>query len=222
MAALGQLVAGVAHEVNTPLGAISSNINLLETLANKNNPEKLLEYFKETISVNKEAIRRIEKLVKSLKNFTRLDEAKKKKVNLQDGILSTIDLLEHETKNKVKIKTDFAQLPLISCYPDYINQVFMNIILNACQSITKDGEVVIKTSIEDNYAKISISDNGSGIKKDDLQKIFDFGFTTKKIGQGTGLGLALAKKIIDEHKGKITVDSIVGRGTTFNIFLPIE
>ena len=98
----------------------------------------------------------------------------------------------------------------------------MNIILNACQSITKDGEVIIKTSLEDNYAKISISDNGSGIKKDDLQKIFDFGFTTKKIGQGTGLGLALAKKIIDEHKGKITVDSIVGKGTTFNIFLPIE
>lgn len=221
MAALGQLVAGVAHEINTPLGAISSNLHLLETMAKNNNPN-LASILEETMSVNNEAIKRIEKLVKSLKNFTRLDEAKKKFVNLQEGILSTLDLLAHETKNKVTIKTNFENLPMVSCYPDYINQVFMNILLNACQSIKANGEVEIHTYQESNNVVISIKDNGSGIKKENLEKIFDFGFTTKKIGQGTGLGLALAKKIIEEHKGKITVESKEGKGTTFNIYLPIK
>jgi len=177
---------------------------------------------KEISPVNKEAIRRIDHLVKSLKNFTRLDEAKKKEVDIKDGIVSSIELISHETRGKIKIVTDFADLPKVSCYPDYINQVFMNILLNACQSIKGEGEIRIKTVSDGDFVCVSFVDNGSGIAKENLSKIFDFGFTTKKIGQGTGLGLALAKKIIDEHKGKITVDSKLGEGTTFNIYLPVH
>lgn len=219
LATLGQLVAGVAHEINTPLGAIASNLDLLEKMSNKKFDTK--EIIKEIYPVNKEAIRRIENLVKSLKNFTRLDEAKKKKVDITEGLLSSINLIGYETKNKLNITTNFIKLPQISCYPDYINQVFMNILLNACQSIKSNGNIHLKTEIKNDYAIISISDNGCGIEKKYLDKIFDFGFTTKKIGQGTGLGLALAKKIIDEHKGKIEVESAINKGTTFKIYLPI-
>ena len=223
MAALGQLVAGVAHEINTPLGAIAGNLDLLLKLAEKSSEKNdLIEMLKEISPVNKEAIRRIDHLVKSLKNFTRLDEAKKKEVDIKDGIVSSIELISHETRGKIKIVTDFADLPKVSCYPDYINQVFMNILLNACQSIKGEGEIRIKTVSDGDFVCVSFVDNGSGIAKENLSKIFDFGFTTKKIGQGTGLGLALAKKIIDEHKGKITVDSKLGEGTTFNIYLPVH
>lgn len=220
LATLGQLVAGVAHEINTPLGAISSNLDLLDKIS-LNKKLDIETVIQEIMPVNKDAIRRIERLVKSLKNFTRLDEAKKKKVDIKEGILSSIDLISYELKNKVNIKTDFSKLPLVNCSPDYINQVFMNILLNACQSIQQNGEIFIKTKQFENYALITISDNGCGIEKKYLDKIFDFGFTTKKIGQGTGLGLALAKKIIDEHRGKIEVDSILNEGTTFKIYLPL-
>jgi len=223
LAALGQLVAGVAHEINTPLGAVSSNLDLLTKLAeNSSDDNSLKEFLTEITPVNKEALRRIEHLVKSLKNFTRLDEAKLKKIDIHEGLKSTIDLIAHETKNKVEIKTHFEKLPLIACFPDYINQVFMNILLNACQSIKDTGIVEIFTYIDNQYVCIKITDNGSGISKEHLNKIFDFGFTTKKIGQGTGLGLALVKKIIDEHKGKIEVDSQLNKGTTFIISLPIK
>lgn len=223
LATLGQLVAGVAHEINTPLGAVSSNFDLLSKFTqNANDINALKEVINEITPVNKEALRRIENLVKSLKNFTRLDEAKLQKVDIHDGLKSTIDLIAHETKNKVKIKTNFENLPLIQCYPDYINQVFMNILLNACQSIKTKGIVEVNTYTKDNFACIEITDNGTGIPKENLNKIFDFGFTTKKIGQGTGLGLALAKKIIDEHKGKIEVESVLDEKTTFTIYLPIK
>jgi len=223
LAALGQLVAGVAHEINTPLGAVSSNFDLLTKFAQTStDANSLKEVITEITPVNKEALRRIENLVKSLKNFTRLDEAKLQKVDIHEGLKSTIDLIAHETKNKVKINMNFKKLPSIHCYPDYINQVFMNILLNACQSIKKEGIIEINTFKKDNYACVEISDNGAGIPEENLNKIFDFGFTTKKIGQGTGLGLALAKKIIDEHKGKIEVESVLNKKTTFTIYLPIK
>ncbi len=221
LATLGQLVAGVAHEINTPLGAISSNFDLLDTIAeNLPTDNELAALVKEVAPVNKEAIRRISRLISSLKNFTRLDEAKKKVVDLKEGILSTIALIAHEAKNCVEIKTDFTDIPKVSCYPDYINQVFMNILLNACQSIKNKGEVLVSTMQEGDFVKVSIVDNGEGISKENLSKIFDFGFTTKKIGQGTGLGLALAKKIVEEHEGRIEVESNLGKGTIFNIYLP--
>ena len=137
-----------------------------------------------------------------------------------DGINSTLDLISHETKNRIEIIKDFEKIPPVYCYPDYINQVFMNILLNACQSIKTKGIIEITTADTEKFILITISDTGVGIKKDELSKIFEFGFTTKKFGQGTGLGLALVKKIIDEHNGKIEVESILNKGTIFKIYLP--
>ncbi len=221
MAALGQLVAGVAHEINTPLGAISSNLDILSKISEISEDTPLKEVLTEIAPVNREAIRRIDNMVKSLKNFTRLDEAKLKKVDIHEGLDSTIALIAHETKNRIEIRKNYGVIPIISCYPDYINQIFMNILLNACQSITDKGSIEVSTSADEQYVCICISDTGSGIDEKNLKKIFDFGFTTKKIGQGTGLGLALTKKIIDEHKGKIEVESKIGQGTTFKIYLPL-
>ncbi|MCR4880441.1 MAG: GHKL domain-containing protein [bacterium] len=223
MAALGQLVAGVAHEINTPLGVVISNMGMLEECTQRaSDINKLKNFVSEVSPINKEALRRIENLVKTLKNFARLDEAKKKKVNIIDGIKSTLTLLNQETKSRIQIKENYEKIPPVSCYPDYINQVFMNILLNACQSIKDKGSIEIRTFVKDNAVVVAISDTGEGISKSNIKKIFDFGFTTKKIGQGTGLGLALAKKIIEEHSGKIEVESSLGHGTTFRISVPIE
>ena len=223
MAALGQLVAGVAHEINTPLGAIFSNINMMEKFLQKNNSiDDVKEFINEITPINKDALTRIDNMVKKLKNFTRLDEAKKKKVDIIEGLKSTLALINYETKNRIKIIENYEKLPLISCYPDYINQVFMNIILNACQSIKKDGTIAISAHTDNKNIIVSIADTGEGIEKKNLKKIFDFGFTTKKQGKGTGLGLALVKKIVEEHNGKIEVESHVNKGTTFTVTLPVD
>lgn len=221
MAALGKLVAGVAHEINTPLAAVRSNLDMLEKYSTKtDNATEIKDFIAEISPINREAIHRIDNLIKTLKNFTRLDEAKKKKVDITEGLKSTLALIHHEIKNRIEIKENYAKLPLVSCYPDYINQVFMNIILNAAQSIKNTGWIEITTYEENNFIYIKISDNGIGISPNDLNKIFDFGFTTKKIGQGTGLGLSLSKKIIEEHNGIIEVQSTLGKGTTFSIKIP--
>ena len=223
MAALGQLVAGVAHEINTPLGAITSNLSLLEKLSDKApNIDKLKDFIKEISPINNEALNRIQNMVKTLKNFTRLDEAKKKKADITEGIKSTVSLLSYETKKQIQIEEEYEKLPLIYCYPDYINQVFMNILLNAIQSINGTGRIKISAKRENENIVISISDTGIGIPAKNLGKIFDFGFTTKKLGEGTGLGLALSKKIIEEHSGTINVRSEQGKGTEFLITLPID
>ena len=119
-----------------------------------------------------------------------------------EGLKSTLSLINHETKNRINITENYEKLPMISCYPDYINQVFMNILLNACQSIKNKGTITITSKSDGKKIIVSISDTGNGIEKHNLKKIFDFGFTTKKTGKGTGLGLALAKKIIDEQYEK--------------------
>ena len=222
MASLGQLVAGVAHEINTPLGAIINNSSLLSKFNEKTSDiNDLKNFINEILPINSEALRRIDKMVKTLKNFARLDEAQKKKADLNEGLKSTILLLNHELKNKISLKENYSRLPMIMCYPDSINQVFMNILLNSCQSIKEKGTITVETKTVDDNIVISISDTGEGIPKENLDKIFEFGFTTKKFGAGTGLGLALSKKIIEEHSGKIEAVSEVGKGTTFTITLPI-
>ena len=223
LASLGQLVAGVAHEINTPLGAITSNINLFEKIVNSNSSkEEIQELVNEMAPVTNEAINRIIKMVHSLKNFARLDEAKLKRVDIHEGLDSTLDIISHELKSRVSVIKDYSKLPEISCYPDYLNQVFMNILMNALQSIKDTGTITIRTKQKNNDIIIEIEDTGSGIAKENLENIFEFGFTTKKRGEGTGLGLALAKKIIKEHKGKIEVSSELNKGTTFSIYLPIN
>lgn len=230
MASLGQLVAGVAHEINTPLGAIKNNNSILSSCAEKlqgakeNNvkAELYLKILSDTITVNKEAISRITEIVKSLKNFARLDESEYKKADINEGIKNTILLIKHELKNKIELKTDFAELPLVLCYPNLLNQVFMNLIMNAIQSIEDTGTIEIITQIANNKVLISISDTGVGISEKNLLKIFDPGFTTKGMGVGTGLGLSICYQIIQKHKGQILINSLVGECTTFTLELPLE
>ena len=228
MASLGQLVAGVAHEVNTPLGAINSNYDIIAKCVNKlkesNHNDESNHIFKvldSISSVNAEAIRRINNIVKTLKNFARLDEAQLNEVDIHDGLKSSLILINHEIKNRIKVIEEYGEIPKIRCYPDILNQVFMNILVNAYQSIENEGTITIKTEVQANKVKISIKDSGKGITEENINKIFDPGFTTKGVGIGTGLGLPICYQIIEKHNGSITVNSRVGIGSTFIIELPV-
>jgi len=229
MASLGKLVAGVAHEINTPIAAINSNNSVIHKCTEKyssfvNSCPELVKFFGILIdvnAVNTEAIERINSIVKSLKNFARLDEADLKEVNVHDGLKSTIKLLNHEIKDKITIKEEFGDLPLVQCYPNLLNQVFMNILMNAIQSISGKGVIKIKTLHASDIIKISITDTGCGIRFENYSKIFDPGYTTKGVGVGTGLGLSICYQILEKHKGFIDVQSEIGVGTTFTLNIPL-
>ncbi|HCB11456.1 MAG TPA: hypothetical protein DEO94_04875 [Cyanobacteria bacterium UBA11991] len=220
MASLGQLIAGIAHEINTPVAAIKSNNEMLSKLSSKIENSDIKDMFNQILSTDKEAITRISKIVVSLKKFVRLDGAELQEADINKEIDLTLDIISHETKNKVEIIKDYGNIPKIKCYPNLLNQVFTNILVNACQSIEKTGTITISTHVVRNTLEIRIKDSGSGIPKENLNKIFTAGFTTKGVGVGTGLGLAISQKIIDKHHGKIRVLSEVGVGTEFIITIP--
>jgi len=225
MASLGQLVAGVAHEINSPLGSINSNNDIFSKCLGKIQDDiadkDIKEILEDAISINNEATRRINNLVKSLKNFARLDEAEYQDVDIHEGIKSTLMLINHELKNKIEVIEEFGEFPPMKCYPNQLNQVFMNIFINACQSIEYKGSIKIKTEKQGEKVVITVSDTGKGIPEGDVAKIFDPGFTTKGVGVGTGLGLSICYQIIEKHKGKISAQSKVDKGTIFKIELPI-
>ncbi len=237
MAALGSLVAGVAHEVNNPLGAVNSAADVISRcLTRAGNLQDLAQHcngmqdFDQLLNLlnimdknNKIIIsagKRVSKIVKSLKNFARLDESDFQKANILDGLDNTLTLLHHETKNKIEIIKKYEPIPLIHCYPNQLNQVFMNILVNAIQAIPDKGQIEIKTQNLKERIKISISDTGKGIDPRHLSRIFDPGFTTKGVGIGTGLGLSICYQIVQDHNGELKVDSKPGKGTTFTIYLP--
>ena len=222
MASLGQLVAGIAHEINTPVASIKSNNDILSKLSSKIEQEDIREMFSQINSIDKEAIERISKIVVSLKKFVRLDEADLQEADINKEMDLTLEIIRHETKNKVKIIKNYGEIPLIKCYPNMLNQVFTNILVNACQSIKDEGKIIISTEHKDNNVIIKIKDNGCGIPKENLNKIFTVGYTTKGVGVGTGLGLAISQKIIDKHNGKIQVNSEPNIGTEFIITLKCE
>lgn len=219
MASLGQLVAGIAHEINTPVASIKSNNDILAKLSSKIEQQDIREMFSQINSIDKEAIERISKIVVSLKKFVRLDEADLQEADINKEMDLTLEIIRHETKNKIEIVKNYGEIPLIKCYPNMLNQVFTNILVNACQSIKTEGKIEISTECKDNNLIIKIKDNGCGIPKENLNKIFTAGYTTKGVGVGTGLGLAISQKIIDKHNGKITVNSELGHGTEFVITL---
>jgi signal transduction histidine kinase len=231
MAALGLLVAGVAHEINTPMGAIHSNNDVMTRAVGKVRkllepaPDKevrrLLDILGEICRNNEIATERIMNIVRSLKNFARLDEAELKKVNIHEGIESTLSLLRHQLKNRIRIVKCFGDIPEIECFPNELNQVFMNILVNAAQAIKHRGEITVKTWREGDRVKIAISDTGVGIPPENLSKVFDPGFTTKGVGLGTGLGLSLCYKIVQDHRGTIEAESSK-QGTTFTISIPLN
>ena len=220
MASLGQLIAGVAHEINTPVAAIKANNEMLTKLISRVEDEKLKGLFNSINSTDKEAIQRINQLVVSLKKFVRLDEADLQEAEINKELDLTLDLIRHETKHRINVVRNYGDIPVIKCYPNMLNQVFMNILVNACQAIDGEGEIVITTSCVNKELIISIKDNGRGIE--DTQKIFEAGYTTKGAGVGTGLGLAISSKIVAKHHGKIQVKSEVGVGSEFIITIPSE
>ena len=222
MASLGQLVAGIAHEINTPVASIKSNNDILGKLSSKIEQSDIRAMFEQINSIDKEAISRISKIVTSLKKFVRLDEAELQEADINKEIDLTLEIIRHETKSKVEIEKKYGQIPLIKCYPNMLNQVFTNILVNACQAIKEQGKIIISTEYNDKQLIIKIKDNGCGIPKENLNKIFTVGFTTKGVGVGTGLGLAISQKIIDKHNGKIQVISEQGMGTEFIITLNCE
>lgn len=220
MASLGQLIAGVAHEINTPMAAIKSNNEIFTKLIKKISDEKLLTLLNDINSTDKEAIQRINQIVVSLKKFVRLDEAELQEADINKELDLTLDLIRHETKHRITVVKHYGDIPMIKCYPNMLNQVFMNILVNACQSIEKEGTITITTYYANKFLKISIKDTGKGIE--DVNKIFMAGYTTKGVGVGTGLGLAISSKIIAKHNGKIDVKSELNVGSEFIITIPSE
>jgi len=237
MAALGDLVAGVAHEINTPLGAVASNTDLVgramtkakQMLTDAAQTDKAISFLDRgaaMVDISREACRRINEIVRSLRNFARLDEDERKPADLHVGIDSTLTLAGHLMKNRITVHREYGHLPQVHCYANQLNQVFLNILVNAAQAIDGPGEITIRTRFvpdadTEGFAIVEISDSGCGIPPDIMTKVFDPGFTTKGVGVGTGLGLAICYRIVANHQGKVEVESVVGKGTTFRITLPV-
>lgn len=222
MASLGQLVAGVAHEINTPVASIKSNNGIVAKLLGSIDDAELKEMLTDINDVDKEAVNRISNIVTSLKKFVRLDEAEQQEADINRELDLTLDLIRHETKNRIEIIKNYGEIPMVKCFPNMLNQVFMNILVNACQAIDGTGTITITTEFVDNNLVVKIKDTGKGIPKNQLNKIFSAGFTTKSSGVGTGLGLAICTKIVEKHRGKITVNSEVGIGSEFVITICSE
>ncbi|HND84317.1 MAG TPA: ATP-binding protein [Pseudobdellovibrionaceae bacterium] len=247
MVSLGQLVAGVAHELNNPISFISGNMIHLQDYTNRlielirfaeTNPIQLkakkeelefdyiLQDLPRLIQSCQDGASRTRDIVIGLRNFSRLEEAKLQELDLEKAIESTIQLLQGEIKGRIEIVRQFAKLNPILCYPSQINQVLMNVIANAAQAIEKNGHIWISTienpNGRDGYVSISVQDDGKGISPDNLDKIFDPFYTTKEVGQGTGLGLSISYGIVHNHGGEISVKSNLGVGTEFTIVLPMR
>jgi signal transduction histidine kinase len=240
MVSLGNLVAGLAHEVNTPLGAINSNadtaqriIKILSSIIEDKEEGPWTEEKKEKLNRVVEALNelnqstaigasRIDKVVKALRGFAQLDATEYQKADIHQGIEDTLTLLIFNPELKLEIEKDFSPLPEIYCNPGQLNQVFLNILTNAIEATDRQGLIRIKTRRENENVVIQIEDNGRGISGEDLDKIFDPGYTTKGRGVGTGLGLSICYRIVSEHGGSIEVDSEKGKGSTFTISIPLR
>jgi signal transduction histidine kinase len=164
---------------------------------------------------------RVKEIISSLRSFSRLDEALEKPIRLEEGLDDTLALLQYQFKKRIQIVRDYRLNQFVPCRPGQLNQVFMNILYNAVQAIEGPGTITVGTRREEDWAVVSISDTGKGIPPEIKSRIFDPFFTTKKIGEGTGLGLSISYGIIEKHGGHINVDSEVGRGTTFTLYIPM-
>ncbi|KAB0508322.1 MULTISPECIES: ATP-binding protein [Pseudomonas] len=254
LASLGQLAAGVAHEINNPIGFISSNLGALDgyfkqlqemldayreaenAIGSSEVIDRLgqlrerveLDFLREDIPLlikeSKEGIDRVGRIVKDLKDFSRVDSNQEWQwTNLQQGIESTLNIVANELKYKADVVKEFQKLPDIECLPSQINQVIMNLIVNASQAMGPErGTITLRTGLEGETVSIEVADTGIGIEPDNLQKIFDPFYTTKPVGQGTGLGLSLSYGIVKKHQGDISVRSEVGVGSTFRVELPVR
>ena len=251
MASVGQLAAGVAHEINNPMGFIISNLGSLgkyveklsayleadekvlngcapairEMVAQERQKYKIDRICKDMpdlIAESSDGAQRVRKIVQDLKDFSRVNGGEFISGDINQGLESTLSIASNELKYKTIVIKEYGQLPPVWCNMGQLNQVFLNILVNAAHAIVEHGEIRLTTWVEDNSARISISDTGCGIAPEHLKRIFDPFFTTKEVGKGTGLGLAIAYDIIvNKHGGRIDVQSEVGVGTTFTIMLPL-
>jgi hemerythrin-like metal-binding protein/PAS domain S-box-containing protein len=246
MASIGQLAAGVAHEINNPIGYVNSNLgtlgkyvqDLLRMLAaydgeKQANASPAIQALRRELDIDflredtgnllkesLEGVERVKRIVQDLKDFSHVDEAEWQYANLNRGLESTLNVAWNEIKYKAEVVKDYGEIPDIRCLPQQLNQVFMNVLVNAAQAMDRRGSISILTRFDGERVCVTISDTGKGIPPELLTRIFDPFFTTKPIGKGTGLGLSIAYGIINKHKGKIEVESTVGQGTTFRIYLP--
>jgi two-component system, NtrC family, sensor kinase len=250
MASLGQLAAGVAHEINNPIGFVSSNLNSLRHYVSVlfgliDSYEKLLEPYPSTapqmeqlkqkadmdflktdtdelMAESQDGLKRVKDIVQSLKDFSHRGVSEWEFADIHQGLDSTLNIVNNEIKYKANVVKKYGILPPVKCIASQLNQVFMNLLVNAAHAIETRGVITISTGTENDQVWIEISDNGAGIPPENLMRIFDPFFTTKPIGSGTGLGLSLSYGIVSNHRGKIEVRSEVNIGTSFTIHLPIN
>ncbi|UII35145.1 ATP-binding protein [Fulvivirga ulvae] len=242
----------MAHEINNPINFVSAGIDSLtanyedlnliikkynqlapeadntelfreiEKLKKELDMDYLLEEIPELLNSVKSGANRTTEIIKSLRNFTRLDEDQLKKANINEGLDSTLVILRNQMTNKIEVIREYGDLQPINCYPGQLNQVFMNILNNAIQAIDNEGRICIQTTQNEDSAIVKIKDSGRGMSEDLKKRIFDPFFTTKDVGEGTGLGLSISYGIIEKHHGKIEVNSTAGEGTEFIIELPLN
>ncbi len=253
MAAIGQLAAGVAHEINNPIGFISSNLQILqdyslkllqltdfyEKVVHKIASEKLYqvqrqkwqqlqyEFIKtdlpELLSETSEGVERVAAIVRNLKSFSHVDDSEWQYASLITGLENTIKIANNQLKYKVQLHRDYqADLPDLYCQPMQLNQVFLNLLVNAAQAIEDKGDIYLSASADENELRLAFRDTGCGIAPENLKRLFEPFFTTKPVGSGTGLGLSLSWSIVQKHQGRIDVSSTPGVGTTFTVILPLR
>jgi PAS domain S-box-containing protein len=253
LASIGQLAAGVAHEINNPVGFVLSNFNSLERyvkemfgvlgayeavepLLPQDDPSVAslrqakaasdIDFIKDDIHVllleSRDGLDRVKRIVQDLKDFSHVGGTQWQRADLIRGLESTLNVVRNEIKYKADIVRNFADLPEVDCVPSQLNQVFMNLLVNAAHAIEGHGTITLGSGVQDKQVWIEIGDSGSGIAPEVLNRIFDPFFTTKPVGQGTGLGLSLSYSIVRQHGGRIEVSSTLGAGTIFRVWLPIE
>jgi len=250
MASIGQLAAGVAHEINNPMGFISSNLTTLnkyidrlaefiaagdQLLAGNTDAENLssvrkrlkIDYImadaRQLIAESQDGAGRVRRIVQDLKSFSRVDQAECALINLNEALETTINIAWNEIKYVATLDREFGDIPQIKCYPQQLNQVFLNLLVNAAHAIGENmGSITVRTWSEDESVLVSVTDSGCGMPDEIQQKIFEPFFTTKEVGKGTGLGLSISYDIVRKHGGEIKVESEVGRGTTFIVRLPVN
>lgn len=239
MAALGHLTAGIAHEINNPIGAVKSSADLSirglerikQALSKQECADDILadRSFAKTIAILERnshttltAVERISKIVNNLKNFARLDEAEYKKVDIHEGLDSTLSLIQHEMGDRIEVVKDFGSVPPVTVYPNQLNQLFMTLLQNAMQAIEGKGRITIETRADAKQVTIAISDTGKGMSPEVVQSLFDLNFTTKRSRVGVGMGLYNVYNVVKKHEGEIKVDSEPGKGSKFTIVIPIK